>query len=126
LSAADALGLDPDQTRGLLMPLSNRRRFVWQAALGALLILVVAGSETATAADTWGSITATEAPVVVQPVPVQPLRAWWPRPKPLFPAGYAGVTYPPVGTRWRAMRANYAFAQAPHRPWFGKLKKARQ
>ena len=105
------------------MLVSNRRRFVWQAALGALL--VVAGSERASAADTWGSITATEAPPVVLQ-PVQPVWPRWPRPKPLFPAGYAGTTYPPVGTRWRAMRSNYAYAQATPGGWFGKLKKTRQ
>src|SRR4051812_11227264 len=107
------------------MPLSNRRRFVWQTALGAMLVIAgaVAGSGQATAGDTWGSITATEAPVLVQPV--QPVWPLWPRPKPLYPAGYAGTTYPPVGTRWRAMRANYAYAQATPRPWFGKLKKMR-
>ena len=83
-----------------------------------LLALLPATFPAVQAGDTWGNVTETQSQVVVQPVgPVLP------RAKPMYISGYAGTTYPPVGTRWRAMRSNYQ--QTGRRDWFQWLKNPR-
>jgi hypothetical protein len=98
------------------MSLSNLRPILTRVALGPLLTLTTLA--TANAGQTWGEVSPAPTQLVAQPV-----RPIWLRPRPMYIAGYAGTTYPPVGTRWRAMRANYA--QVGARGWFLKQKTLR-
>jgi hypothetical protein len=106
----------PTFAREPIMSLSNPRLVLKQVALGLFLALTT--STTAYAGLTWGEVS--PAPVPTQQVVAPSLMQFLLRPRPMYISGYAGTTYPPVGTRWRAMRANYA--QPGVRPWFAKLK----
>ena len=87
------------------------------AAIGFALLIV--SSAPAKAGVLWKDVQGPMTPTQGQlgPGPAAPLTA---RMKPRYIAGYAGTSYPPLGSRYQVMRPNYQ--RKSLRGLFGRLK----